>query len=166
MVQGQETSARQPARFDLPLASLTLNAGAGYKMRSMTISRLATEAGVTVPTLRYYERRGLLKTPSRRASGYRDYPTEAVHAVRFIRQAQSLGFTLADIRQLLHLAAGGQRSCRTVRELANARINDMQQKIRMLEAMRASLARLVKTCNRPRSERECPLLEAIDEAAG
>lgn len=128
------------------------------------ISRLASEAGVTVPTLRYYERRGLLQAPSRRDSGYRDYPTETVHVVRFIKHAQSLGFTLTDIKQLLDLAAGSRRSCSAVKNLASARIEEMKQKIRMLEAMSASLARLVKTCDRPQSRRECPLLEAIDEA--
>jgi Hg(II)-responsive transcriptional regulator len=130
----------------------------------MTISMLAAEAGVTVPTLRYYERRGLLQAPSRRASGYRDYPIEAVHVVRFIKHAQTLGFTLTDISQLLELAAGSRRSCRAVRDLARARIDEMQQKIRMLQAMSDSLARLVKTCDRPQSRRECPLLEVIDEA--
>jgi Hg(II)-responsive transcriptional regulator len=133
-------------------------------MKTMTISRLASEAGVTVSTLRYYERRGLLQAPSRRASGYRNYPVEAVHVVRFIKHAQTLGFTLTDIKQLLELAAGSRRSCNAVKNLANARIDEMQQKIRMLEAMSASLARLVMTCDRPQSRRECPLLEAIDEA--
>lgn len=130
----------------------------------MKISRLAAEAGVAVPTLRYYERRGLLQAPPRRASGYREYPIEAIHVVRFIKHAQTLGFTLTDISQLLELAAGSRRSCRTVRNLAKSRINEMQQKSRMLHAMSASLARLVKTCDRPQSRRECPLLEAIDEA--
>jgi len=159
MVQG---SMRQP--FFPWTACLTLNSGAEYNIGKMTIGSLAAEAGVTVPTLRYYERRGLLQAPSRRASGYRDYPIETVHVVRFIKHAQTLGFTLTDIGQLLDLAAGSQRSCRAVRALANGRIEEMKQKIRMLEAMSASLARLVKTCDRPQSRRECPLLEAIHEA--
>jgi DNA-binding transcriptional MerR regulator len=131
----------------------------------MTIGRLAAAAGVAVPTLRYYERLGLLREPGRRASGYRDYPDEAVRVVRFIRHAQTLGFTLTDISQLLELAAGGGRDCRAVKALASVRIGEMNRKIRMLESMSSSLARLIETCDRPRRRRDCPLLDAIESSA-
>ena len=128
----------------------------------MQIGQVASRAGVNVETLRYYERRGLLPQPERRPSGYRAYAEDSVKLVRFIKRAQGLGFTLADIADLLRLGEGG--SCREVRSLATAKIADMDRRIRTLQAMRASLVALVKTCNRG-SKRECPLIDAIEETA-
>ena len=89
----------------------------------MRIGEVAAQAGVNVETLRYYERRGLLREPERQQSGYRAYPEDAVRIVLFIKRAQELGFTLADVQVLLHLAAGGPGTCREVRTLATAKID-------------------------------------------
>jgi Hg(II)-responsive transcriptional regulator len=131
----------------------------------MRIGEVASRAGVNIDTLRYYERRGLLEPPARRPSGYRLYGEDSVRIVRFIKRAQELGFTLADVEDLLRLASGGPDSCREVRALASAKIAEMEQRIATLEAMRRSLQSLVKTCNRRRSSRECPLIEVIEETA-
>lgn len=130
----------------------------------MRTSELAACAAVNVETLRYYERRGLLSAPDRSPSGYRSWPPEAVRTVRFVKRAQEVGFTLADVEELLHLAGGGPESCDAVRELAHTRIDDMDRRIADLQAMRQALARLVKTCERPPRQRECPLLHALDPA--
>src|SRR5215470_9819706 len=98
----------------------------------MRIGEVAARASVHVETLRYYERRGLLREPRRQPSGYRSYGEESVHLVRFIKRAQELGFTLANIQELLRLAQGGPESCREVRALAIAKIEDMDRKIRIL----------------------------------
>jgi alkylmercury lyase len=118
-------------------------------------------AGVNVQTLRYYERRGLLPEPERLESGYRSYGPEAVRIVRFVKRAQRLGFSLEEVESLLQLAAGGPRSCADARQVAAEKLVDLQRRIEALEAMRRSLAQLVATCERPRSRRECPLLEAL-----
>jgi Hg(II)-responsive transcriptional regulator len=131
----------------------------------MRSGQIANEAGVNVETLRYYERRGLLPEPERLASGYRAYPADAVRIVRFIKSAQELGFTLDEIEALLELAAGGPESCEAVQELASRRVAELDRKIAALGAMRGSLQRLLATCARPRSERECPLLQTLQEAA-
>ena len=131
----------------------------------MRIGEVAARAGVNIETLRYYERRGLLREPERHASGYRAYPEDSVKVVRFIKRAQELGFSLADIEELLRLAEGGPESCRDVRALANAKIEDMERRIATLQAMRRSLLALVRTCNRRGDDRECPLLSAIEETA-
>ncbi len=122
---------------------------------------MASQAGVNVQTLRYYERRGLLPEPQRLDSGYRSYGPEAVRTVRFVKRAQRLGFTLEEVEALLQLAAGGPRSCADARQLAAEKLADLEQRIEALEAMRESLTQLVATCDRPRSRRECPLLEAL-----
>lgn len=128
----------------------------------MRTSEVAAAANVNPQTLRYYERRGLLPEPERRLSGYRDYRPDAVRTIRFIKRAQDLGFTLADIEELLHLADGGPDSCDGVKTMATAKINDLEQRIADLRSMRDGLARLVETCEEPRAQRECPLLLAIE----
>ncbi|KZS69415.1 MAG: MerR family transcriptional regulator [Mycobacterium pseudokansasii] len=131
----------------------------------MRTSEVATQAQVNVQTLRYYERRGLLPEPRRTRSGYRAYTPEAVRVVRFVKRAQQLGFTLDDIEDLLRLAKGGPDSCDEARAMARSRIGELQQRIEQLEGMRDALVRLVDTCDRPRSKRDCPILQDIEIAA-
>ena len=127
----------------------------------MRTSELAAAADVNRQTLRYYERRGLLPQPERTTGGYRAYGPDAVAVVRFVKRAQRLGFTLNDVEALLDLADGGPDSCEAARTLAGERIADLDRRIGELRAMRAALGRLVATCEQPRANRECPLLQAL-----
>lgn len=129
----------------------------------MRIGEVAARAEVNVQTLRYYERRGLLREPRRTISGYRAYPADAVHVVRFIKRAQELGFRLAEIEVLLRLADGGPDSCAQVRGLAVEKVGELDTKIGTLLALRDGLQRLIETCDRPRDERECPILHTLDD---
>jgi MerR family mercuric resistance operon transcriptional regulator len=131
----------------------------------MRTGEVAAAAGVNVQTLRYYERRGLLPEPARRASGYRVYGRDAVRTVRFIKRAQELGFGLSEAEALLALAAGGPEGCDAARALADEKIAELDRRIADLEAMRDSLAQLAATCAKPRAERDCPLLQAIEDGA-
>jgi Hg(II)-responsive transcriptional regulator len=131
----------------------------------MRISEVAAEAGVNVQTLRYYERRGLLRHPARTASGYRSYQGEAVRIVRFIKRAQDLGVTLDEIEELLGLAAGQPGSCDAAQRLAVEKMANLDEKIAMLRAMKRSLERLIKTCKPGERHRECPILDAMDGLA-
>ena len=126
---------------------------------------MAARAAVNPQTLRYYERRGLLPAPIRSPGGYRAYAADAVSRVRFIKRAQDLGFTLAEVELLLHLADGGPDRCDTARRMAEEKITDMRRRITQLQALQAGLTRLVATCERPRAERECPILHELDLAA-
>jgi MerR family transcriptional regulator, mercuric resistance operon regulatory protein len=125
-------------------------------------SELAARAAVNPQTLRYYERRGLLAEPLRSPGGYRAYPDGAVRRVRFIKRAQELGFTLAEVETLLLLAEGGPDSCDRVRALAMEKITDVRRRIADLRALQAGLTRLVATCELPRAERDCPILRELD----
>ncbi|WP_433726643.1 MerR family transcriptional regulator [Nocardia sp. CA-129566] len=129
----------------------------------MRSRELATRAGVSVQTLRYYERRGLLAPPPRLPSGYRAYPADAVAAVRFVKRAQQHGFTLEEIGELLDLADGGPDDCNAARELAERRMTQLAQRIADLQRMQLSLAELVTTCELPRRDRRCPLLHILHE---
>jgi Hg(II)-responsive transcriptional regulator len=128
-------------------------------------SEVAQQADVNAQTLRYYERRGLLSEPERSPSGYRAYSADAVRLVRFVKRAQTLGFTLDDIEELLHLAGGGPASCEEAKTMARARITDLDQRIAELVGMRDALTRLVSTCDQPRDQRDCPILLDIETAA-
>ena len=130
----------------------------------MRSSQVAAEAGVNIQTLRYYERRGLLPEPTRSGSGYRSYGAGAVRTVRFVKRAQQLGFSLEEIDSLLDLAAGGPSNCDAAKALANEKLLQLERKIATICAMRDSIRRLVATCDRSPSNRECPLLEAIEDA--
>lgn len=128
----------------------------------MRTHEVADRAGVNTQTLRYYERRGLLAEPPRSAAGYRDYPASAVAVLRFVKRAQELGFTLAEVEGLLALAEGGPDSCDEVRTLAEAHLVELDRKLVDVQRMRASLGALVATCERPRADRSCPLLAVIE----
>lgn len=129
----------------------------------MRTHEVAEQAGVNMQTLRYYERRGILPDPPRTRAGYRDYPASAVEVLRFVKRAKDLGFTLAEIEELLVLADGGPDSCDAALVLAEAHIAELERKIADLQRMRASLTALADTCERPRSDRSCcPLLATID----
>src|SRR5262252_9659941 len=84
----------------------------GYRVDAggMQTHEVAERAGVNAQTLRYYERRGLLAEPPRSPAGYRDYPPAAVEVLRFVKRSQELGFTLAEVEELLSLAEGGPQS--------------------------------------------------------
>jgi len=127
----------------------------------MRTSELADRAGVNPQTLRYYERRGLLDPPRRSTSGYRDYPGDALAVLRFIKRVQALGFSLDEAEELLHLAAGGPRACDAARDLASARLRDIQARLADLARMQDSLTELVARCDLPRSDRACSLLQTL-----
>lgn len=133
---------------------------------TLRTGEVAAQAGVNVQTLRYYERRGLLEEPERRQSGYREYPRDAVQLIRFIKHAQELGFTLNEIEELLRLRGDQKATCSEVRATAQAKIEDIEQKIRSLHAMKRALGVLVKSCASDGSTRECPILEALDDRGG
>ena len=131
----------------------------------MRIGAAAEQAGVNVQTLRYYERRGLLPRPPRRSSGYREFPDEAVRVVRFIKRAQDLGFTLDEIEELLRLRHDKRRDRGRIRAVAEKRVRQIERKVAELQAMKQALSHLVHCCQEG-STLECPIIEALDGAAG
>lgn len=109
----------------------------------LTIGRLAAAGGVGVETIRFYQRNGLLQTPTRE-TGIRRYGRDDVRRLRFIRQAQAAGFMLAEIRELLALDAGEDRG--RARELARKRIEALNARIAELQQARDALRRLASEC--------------------
>ncbi|MGE3841058.1 MAG: MerR family transcriptional regulator [Vicinamibacterales bacterium] len=126
----------------------------------MWIGEAAEAAGVNVETVRYYERRGLLEQPRRPAEGYRDYSNETVQIVRFIKQAQDLGFTLEEIDELVRLSGTTLRGRERARAAAERKLKDLECKTVRLRDMQGTLRRLIAAC-RTENTPECPILEAL-----
>jgi Hg(II)-responsive transcriptional regulator len=127
-----------------------------------TISELAKRAQVNVETVRYYERCGLLPEPPRGASGYRQYSPDDLAYLQFIRRAQTLGFSLKEIAELLALRVDPTMSCHDVRERAERKLADVEVKIRALEGMKVALQGLVATCSGQGPTSACLILKALD----
>jgi MerR family mercuric resistance operon transcriptional regulator len=126
---------------------------------SDTIGALAKAAGVGVETVRYYQRRGLLPEPPRPHGEVRRYGPDEVRRLKFIRSAQTAGFTLSEIGELLELSVSDDRA--RARELAQARVAALDEKISDLRQARDALAGLANDCARKRGG-PCPILAAFD----
>lgn len=131
-------------------------------MGELTIGRLAKEARVNIDTLRYYEKRGLLPEPPRKDSGYRLYSPDAVRRIAFIKHAKELGFSLDEIGDLLSLRMETKSQCRAVKIKAEAKIEEVEEKIQSLQQIRAALQRMVGSCKVNKRMGECPILDALD----
>ena len=130
-------------------------------MGTLTIGQLAKKAQVNVETVRYYERRGLLPEPPRRQSGYRQYSENDVSRLLFIKRAQTLGFTLKEILELLNLRVDPDTTCGDVKRRAEAKIADIEEKILALQKMKKALTKLASTCRGRGPTSECPILEML-----
>lgn len=129
---------------------------------SLTISEVASQAGVNVQTLRYYERRGILEEPGRTPAGYRQYDPETVARIRFIKRAQELGFTLEEVQELLELRVEHAAACGAVETKARAKLTDVERKLRQLSRMQRVLRELIGACERRQPTEECPILETLE----
>jgi MerR family copper efflux transcriptional regulator len=135
-------------------------------MKPMQIGRLAATAGVSVDTVRYYERARLLPKPTRTPSGYRTYPDQAVERLRFIRRAKELGFTLDEIRKLLALSDQRGAGVESIREIAALRLADVEARLSELSLLRDGLKQLVDACPGHGDPGDCPIVHAFTGGRG
>jgi len=131
-------------------------------MQSWTIGKVAKQAGVGIETIRFYERTGLIAEPPRRESGYRQYPSNAVDRLRFIKRAKELGFSLKEIKELVTLSTVPRTTCGQMRKRAETKVEDIEDKIRGLQQMKRTLKKLIASCEGKRSVSECPILDALE----
>ena len=128
-----------------------------------TIGKLALRVAVSADTVRHDEKEGLLAPAKKTDAGYRLYGTDAVRRLRFIRQAQQCGFSLAEIRELLALKSSDAACCKDVRSVAINKKLQLEHKIRALEAMSQALTDLIAVCDdEAKPLDECPILAALD----
>ena len=112
--------------------------------RTLRIGEVATQAGMSVEALRFYERRGLLGRPARTDSGYRAYEPAVLDRLAFIRRAQTIGFSLDEITEILAMRADGQAPCHHVRALARRKLDEFDERLRALRRYRSELAELLR----------------------
>ncbi|EQD34640.1 transcriptional regulator, MerR family [mine drainage metagenome] len=132
-------------------------------MNSFKIGEVARHTGVLVDTIHYYERAGLLPEPARRPSGYRTYDAEAICRLRFIRRAKALGFSLAEIGELLTIST--RQDIQAVKTAARRKRADLDQRISELTHIRDALDTLIEHCPGRGGAASCPILSALNDGA-
>ncbi len=131
-------------------------------MRELTIGKLAKRAGVTIDTVRFYERRGLVAEPERTASNYRIYSSGEIARLKFIKKAKTLGFSLNEIKDLLVLRHTQDATKEEVKSKVERKIGDIKAKMADLGRILETLEKLNKSCSGHGSADDCPILEALD----
>ena len=131
-------------------------------MKTLTIGQLAKRAGVNIETIRYYERRGLLDKPPRNQSGHRQYGETDVVRTKFIKRAQSLGFSLKEVEELLKIKMEPGTTCGDIKKRIDVKKLDVEQKINDLEKMRIALNSLSRQCVGNGPVGTCPFLETLE----
>lgn len=132
-------------------------------MVEMTIGKLAKAAGVGVETIRFYERKGILRKPQKRDTGFRLYEADQALRVRFVKRAQDLGFTLREIKELLDIQNSKKLTGGQVKLRAEQKISEIRQKIADLQQMELSLLELSRVCgNGAQAIRECKIFDCFE----
>lgn len=135
-------------------------------MKLLTIGKVAKQTGIGVETVRFYEKRGLIDEPPRTEAGYRQYPEDTAPRIRFIRHAKELGFTLTEIKELLHLRLDAATTCDDVRHMAQKKRMDIVARIESLQGMEYALGKLIGACSSSGPAGHCPILDALDPEWG
>lgn len=129
--------------------------------KTYTIGEMAKAVDVATSTVRYYERSGLLKPASRTEGNYRVYGCEEIERLRFIRAAQSAGFTLADIKTLILLRAGETAPCKEVQFLIEHRLSELRERLKELRHVEAHLKTALEACKGTEKEGSCEVLDEL-----
>ena len=128
----------------------------------MKIGEVAKAAGIGIDAVRFYEREGLIPEPARRPSGYRMYSPDVVLSLRFIRRAKELGFSLKEISELLSLETAAEATAADVRKLAEAKLADIEERIRALQRMRRALRKATESCTGQGPTSGCSILQTLN----
>lgn len=131
-------------------------------IEDMTIGQLAGAANVGVETVRFYQRKGLLREPPRPYGGIRRYTEDDAARIRFIKAAQELGFSLTEVRELLALEDGG--ACRDVQRLAKRKLEDVRRRLARLRRIDRTLSALLERCETRRGRMSCPIITSLESA--
>lgn len=125
-----------------------------------TIGQIASCSGVTVDTIRVYERYGLIESPERRSNGYRHYPKRSIKRINFIKWAQALGFTLKEVKELLAIEHSSSHACEEAFRLVEFKLGIIERKLRGLIQFKEALESIIQTCDT--TGENCPVLKALE----
>lgn len=129
-------------------------------VKIMKIGEIARQSGIGIETIRFYEREGLLLEPDRRPSGFRQYDQATLERLEYIRRAKELGFTLAEIRDLLELSFPAHVCSDHIRQRAEEKVAEIEDKLRSLQQMKRSLQKILTYCRTKGPTQDCPLAHA------
>lgn len=140
-------------------------------MNELTIGQVAKKAGVNVQTIYFYERKKLVQPVKRKDtaishSGYRIYTDEEVQRIRFIKNAQGLGFSLKEISDLLRLRIDSKSRCRLVQLKAGEKLKSVEEKMKQLSQLKKVLGNLLKACKNRKTTDACPILKSLQDERG
>ena len=137
--------------------------------QGLQIGRLSRETGMSIDTIRFYERQGLLQKALRSEGGFRLFDLNAMRDLKFIRGAQRLGFSLEEVHELLVLRRNHSRGCSHVHDLLHSKLSLIEEKIRELQALGAEIRSALGKCEQDSrcsgrlSEKTCPVLSELDK---
>ncbi|MDH5393062.1 MAG: MerR family DNA-binding protein [Gammaproteobacteria bacterium] len=127
---------------------------------ALTIGKVAKLANVSVETIRYYQKIGLMKAPQKPLQGFRTYTMDSIRELKFIKKAQRLGFTLDEISELLEIGSG---QCADIQSKAQKKLDQIKQQITELNALKVTLDELVKSCQLTSEPGCCPIVKSLSE---
>jgi len=136
---------------------------------NLTIGTLSSQTGCSIPTIRYYEKIGLLPSPGRASNGHRYYRDDDLKRLTFIRRCRDFGFPIEEVRELVGLFEDGDRACLEVRDMAQARLDDVRAKLEEMKQLETSLAAFVCSCNaacRGGPTRDCVIIDDLSLPEG
>lgn len=134
------------------------------EMNYLTIGQVSRKANVGIETIRYYERLGLLPNPKRKSfSNYRQYKEDMIYRIKFIKNAQELGFSLKEIAELLSFRIQSKSTCADVRLRSRSKMTEIDEKIKSLKKIKKALRKLLKQCESGTRSSECPILDTFYE---
>ena len=131
-------------------------------METITRGQLAKKCDVNIEALRYYEKRKLIDPPKRSETGYRLYTEDDITRIRFIKNAQKLGFSLNEILELLKLRIYKNKSCEEAKKKSQAKLEDVESKIKTLKIIKKSLKELIQQCEESVPTNHCPILSKFE----
>lgn len=132
----------------------------------LRIGEVAAQSGVSIETIRFYEREGVLSPPPRNSSGYRAYSPDTVHRLQFVRRAKELGFTLNEVRELLELRTHPTDPCQPVDARVEEKIIAVQEKIADLQRILRALETLRNSCRGDQQIADCCIMQALEVGDG
>lgn len=133
-------------------------------MGNLKIGEVAKKANVGIETIRFYEREGLIPCPVRLQSGYRQYSEDTVRRIQFIKNAKELGFSLKEISGLFALRVKSKTKCGDIKKKAEAKIADIDERIKTLQRMKNALKKLASQCKGTGPIGDCPILENFNSS--
>lgn len=130
----------------------------------MKIGELSSTTGLTIDTIRFYEKSGLIKKASRTEGGYRDFSKESLDSLLFISHCRSLDIPLQEIKKLLTVRAGSAKSCKEANQVIEEQLQNLRRRIKELKSLEKNLAQLRSVCNQELDPKDCKIIQSLQNS--